>query len=109
MDFTEVLRRRHMVRAYRTDPIPADVLDRVVGAARRAPSAGNSDGTDLVVLEGPGQTAAYWDITLPAGPARERFGYPRLLDAPVLVVPIANEEAYLERYSEPDKVIDRSR
>jgi nitroreductase len=103
MDFAEVLRRRHMVRAYRPDPISADVLDRVVGAARRAQSAGNSDGTDLVVLEGPEQTAAYWDITLPAGPARERFGYPRLLDAPVIVVPIANAGAYLERYAEPDK------
>ena len=53
MDFAEVLRRRRMVRAFRPDPIPADVLDRVLGAARRAPAAGNSDGIDLVVLEGP--------------------------------------------------------
>ena len=43
---------------------------------RRAPAAGNSDGTDLVVLEGPEQTRRYWDITLPAGSARERFGWP---------------------------------
>jgi len=92
-----------MVRAFRPEPIPGDILDRVLGAARRAPSAGNSDGTDLVVLAGRDQTAGYWNITLPAGADRARFGYPRLLDAPVLVLPLANEDAYIERYSEPDK------
>ena len=69
MDLTEVLRRRHMVRAFRPDPIPSDLLDRVLGAARRAPSAGNSDGTDLIVLEGSEETERYWDITLPTGDA----------------------------------------
>ncbi len=92
-----------MVRAFRPDPIPPDVLRRVLGAARRAPSAGNSGGTDLVVLVGPEETARYWDVTLPAGFARDHFPYPRLLDAPVLVIPLANERAYLERYAEPDK------
>jgi len=92
-----------MVRAFRPDPIPADVLERVLGAARRAPAAGNSDGTDLVVLEGPQHTRRYWDITLPDGPSRDRFGYPRLLDAPVLAVVLADADAYLRRYREPDK------
>ena|SRR5437763_356898 len=103
MDLTEVLRRRHMVRAFRPDPIPSDLLDRVLGAARRAPSAGNSDGTDLIVLEGSEETERYWDITLPTGDARDRFGYPSLLDAPVLVLPLADAGAYLRRYSEADK------
>ncbi len=92
-----------MVRAFRPEPIPADVLDRVLGAASRAPAAGNSDGTDLVVLEAPEQTTRYWDITLPPGPARDGFGHPRLLDAPVLVVALAGPDAYLRRYAEPDK------
>jgi nitroreductase len=103
MDFGEVLRRRRMVRAFRPDPIPADVLDRVLGAARRAPAAGNSDGIDLVVLEGYQQTRRYWDITLPDGPWRDRFGHPRLLDAPVLAVVLSDADAYLRRYREPDK------
>src|SRR5215469_3784486 len=103
MDFDEVLRRRRMVRAYRPDPIPPEVLDPVLAAARRAPSAGNTDGTDLVLLEGSEQTNRYWDITLPAGAARERFGHPGLLEAPALVVLLADADAYLRRYSEPDK------
>jgi nitroreductase len=103
MDFGEVLRRRRMVRAFRPDRIPPAVLDRVLGAARRGPAAGNSDGTDLVVLEGPEQTGRYWDTTLPDGPSRDRFGHPRLLEAPVLAVVLADANAYLRRYLEPDK------
>jgi nitroreductase len=103
MDFEEVVRRRRMVRAFRADPIPSDVVDRVLGAARRAPAAGNSDGADLVVLEGPEQTRRYWDITLPDAASRDRFGHPGLLDAPVLAIVLADPDAYLRRYSEQDK------
>jgi nitroreductase len=103
MDLAEVLRRRHMVRAFRPDPVAPDALDRVLAAARRAPAAGNSDGTDLVVLEGPEETSRYWDVTLPSGAEREAFGHPALLRAPVLVVVVADAGAYLRRYSEADK------
>ncbi len=41
MDVNEVIRRRRSVRAYRPDPIPADVLERVTDALRLAPSACN--------------------------------------------------------------------
>ena len=69
--------------------------------AARAPSAGNTQGWHAVVLEG-AQTATFWDITLPA-PRRATFGWPRLLDAPAIVLPFADAEAYVSRYSEPDK------
>jgi nitroreductase len=105
MDFGDVIRRRRMVRAFRADPIPSEVLDRVLGAARRAPGAGNSDGTDLLVLDGPEQTGTYWDVTLPDPASRELFGYPQLLDAPVLVLVLADPDAYLRRYSEQDKAL----
>jgi nitroreductase len=103
VDFGDVVRRRRMVRAFLPDPIPSDMLDRVLGAANRAPAAGNSDGTDLLVLEGLEQTGTYWDITLPDTGSRTRFGYPRLLDAPVLAIVLADPDAYLRRYSEQDK------
>ena len=54
-----------MVRAFRPDPIDAGVLDRLLGDALRAPSAGNSQGTELIVLIGPEETARYWDAALP--------------------------------------------
>jgi nitroreductase len=91
-----------MVRSFAATPIPADVLRRVLRAGLRAPSAGNTQGTDLVVLQGPDQTARYWDVTLTPD-RRPTFPWPGLLRAPVLVIPFASREAYLERYREPDK------
>ncbi|MGQ0616353.1 MAG: nitroreductase family protein [Acidimicrobiia bacterium] len=102
MEFREVVRRRRMIRAYRPDAVPTDVLDRVLDAGRRAPSAGNSQGWDFVVLEGPEETSRYWDITFPAD-RRADFGHPGLFAAPVLVVALANPRAYVERYRRPDK------
>ena len=81
--FEDVVRRRRMTRAF--DPhrlVPADVLDDLVDAASRAPSAGKTQGWHVVVLEGP-DTARFWDITLPAD-RRAGFGWPGLLDAPLL-------------------------
>jgi len=89
-----------MTRAFRPDPVPHDLLASVVGAGRRAPSAGNSQGFAFVVLEGPEQTARYWDVTLPD---RTSFGFPGLLAAPALVLVLANSQTYVDRYAEPDK------
>jgi len=41
MDFSEVIVKRRSVRKFREDAVPADVLNRVLDAARWAPSAGN--------------------------------------------------------------------
>ena len=68
---------------------------------RRAPSAGKTAGWHLVVLEGP-ETARFWDITLPTM-RRGAFRWKRLLDAPVIALPLADPRAYTERYSEADK------
>jgi len=97
------MRRRRMVRAYDGRPVDGAVLDRVLDAARRAPSAGNSQGLDLVVLRGPEETARYWDVALPVGPGRNRFRWQGLLAAPVLVLPVVAAEAYAVRYGDADK------
>jgi nitroreductase len=101
MELTEAVRRRHMVRAFDGRPIPPDVLERVLALAARVPSAGNTQGLDLVVLEGP-ETARYWDVSLPE-PRRAAFAWPGLLLAPVLVIPVGDPSAYVRRYAEPDK------
>ncbi len=88
-----------MVRAFATTPIAPEVVDGLLDLARRAPSAGNSQGTAFVVLEGAAQTARYWDITSP--PAS--FRWQGLLGAPVLVLALTRPGAYLDRYAEPDK------
>jgi nitroreductase len=92
-----------MVRAFTDQSVPPELVDQVLDAGRRAPSAGNSQGWAFVVLEGPEQTGRFWDVTLPAD-RRAGFRWARLLEAPVIVLPLANREAYLSRYREPDKV-----
>ena len=108
MEFQEVVQRRRMVRSFSADPVPAEVLDRILANARRAPSAGFTQGFSFLVLEGPEETTRFWSVTMPDPARRETFGYPRLLDAPVIVVPLSSKQAYLDRYAEPDKgVFDR--
>lgn len=102
MDFETVVRSRRMVRSFSDDPVPAETVDRLLDLARRAPSAGRSQGTDFLVLEGSAQTASYWDLTLPEE-RRASFPWPGLLRAPVLVLPLADRSRYLDRYSKPDK------
>jgi nitroreductase len=102
MEFESVVRSRRMIRDYRSDPVAPELLDRLLDLARRVPSAGFSQGIDFVVLEGAEQTACFWDRTLPVD-RRENFPWPGLLRAPVIVLPMSDERAYLSRYSEPDK------
>jgi nitroreductase len=73
-----------------------------VANALRAPSAGFTQGTELLVLQGADQTSRYWDACFPAA-ERSGFRWPGVLRAPLLLVVFAGAEAYLDRYSEPDK------
>lgn len=98
MEFTEVVRRRRMVRSFDRRPVRRESLDRVLDAARRGPSAGWSQGMAFVVLVGPEQTGPFWDAVLDPS-----WGRDALRDAPVVVLPLSHKERYLERYSMPDK------
>ena len=103
MELHEALRRRRMVRRFDPDrPVPRECLERVLYAARRAPSAGFSQGWDFVVLEGPGQTRPFWSAT--GDPDRPEDAWLRGVGAaPVLVLCLSDPDTYLDRYAEPDK------
>lgn len=102
MQFQDVVRRRRMVRSFDGRPLPPGALDRVLDNARRGPSAGFAQGVAFVALEGPEQTAVFWDHTLPAED-RAGFRWAGLLRAPALVVCLADRPTYVRRYGEPDK------
>lgn len=92
-----------MVRSFTNEPIDPVVVDHLVDLARRAPSAGNTQGCAHVVLAGDAETSRYWDITLPVG-RRKGFAWPGLVAAPVLILALVRPDAWSERYAEPDKV-----
>ena len=102
MEFIDTVRRRRMVRAFTGEPVDPDVVDQLCDLARRAPSAGHSQGTAFVVLDQPEVVGRYWDITL-APQRRPSFRWPGLLKAPVLVLVAVRPGAYTDRYAEADK------
>lgn len=103
MDLRAAIRARRMVRAFTGQPVAPALVDELIDLARRAPSAGNTQPCHFVVLEG-AATDRLWDVSLPPD-RRHGFRWQRLLDAPVVVVPVVDPHAYVRRYGEPDKAV----
>ncbi|MGY2002893.1 nitroreductase family protein [Blastococcus sp. SYSU DS1024] len=107
MEFADVVRRRRMMRDYDPDrPVPPEVRERLLEHAIRAPSAGFSQGWAFLVLETAEERDRFWSATAPTPtqPGGAPDGWlTRMRRAPLLVVPLANKAAYLDRYAEPDK------
>jgi nitroreductase len=103
MEFTEVVRRRRMVRNYDPDkPVQRDAVERIAAAAQRAPSAGFSQGQRLVVVTEPARRLRIADIC--DEPEYVESGFdPWISRAPALFVPCVSEAIYHARYNEPDK------
>ena len=102
MELSEILHKRRMTRSFDARALDPTTVESLLAAALRAPSAGYTQGVDLLVLDGMEETHRYWDAALP-GDARESFAWPGLLAAPLLVVVLSSEDAYRDRYDEPDK------
>jgi nitroreductase len=91
-----------MVRRYRSAPIDPAVVDRILDSARRAPSAGFSQGVELVVVTSePGRRRLATDANESDYLAR---GFdPWLSVAPVHIVIACRPDAYRARYGQADK------
>jgi nitroreductase len=103
MELHEAIRRRAMVRSFSRDPVDRPVLDRILTAALRAPTAGNTGGTAWVVLQGDDQTRSYWDATTDAEWRDSSPRWEGLGRGPVVLLAYASAEAYVARYAEADK------
>jgi nitroreductase len=91
-----------MVRTYDEGrPIPPELVDRLVAAAVRAPSAGFSQGWGFLVLDRAEDIARFRDVVTPDTDAENWFA--AQVRAPLIIVPHANKDAYLDRYARPDK------
>jgi len=53
MDFYDVVRKRLSVRSYKPDPVPDEVLNRILDAGRLAPSAKNCQPWKFIVVKDP--------------------------------------------------------
>ncbi len=55
MEFSELIRKRYSVRAYKPDPVEEDKLHQVLEAARLAPTAANQQPFQLIVVHTAGR------------------------------------------------------
>jgi nitroreductase len=105
MELYEAVRRRRMVRNYRTDPVDKEVIERIVAAARTGPTAGFAQGQYLIVVTETSTRAAIAELADEAVYVAAGMT-PWISVAPVHVVVCTSEEDYHRRYREPDKVND---
>lgn len=67
METWDAIRARRNVRSYTTEPVPAADLDRIAEAGRRAPSSGNRQHWDFVIVTDPEQLKALSTVWRGAG------------------------------------------
>ncbi len=96
MEFSDVVRRRHMVRQFTGEPVSAESLDRILRNAVRGPSAGFSQGQAFLVLTGE-DLKRFWQAGAGAAAGDS------VRSAPLVIVPLSCKRAYLDRYALPDK------
>jgi nitroreductase len=103
MEFQDVVMGRRMVRDFSDEPVARPVLDYLMANATRTPSAGYSQGFAYIVLTDPGQRRLFWETTNGPEWRGESESVP-LTRAPVVILPLAHKQAYLDRYALPDKI-----
>ena len=94
-----------MVRRFDPDrPVDQASVEVMLAHAVRAPSAGFSQGWAFLVLTEPLDVDRFWASTSPPRTGETDSDWLQgMRTAPVIVVPLSSKQAYLDRYTEPDK------
>jgi nitroreductase len=103
MEFSEVVRKRRMVRHFASEPVNPEAVERILDLARRAPSAGYTQGQSFIVVTRSETRRAIAALCHEEEYLQSGFD-PFVSQAPLLVVPCTSEAAYHRRYQEPDKI-----
>lgn len=91
MNFFDLIASRHSVRSFTSEGVSSDTIRRIVAAADRAPSAGNQQAYEIVVVR-----SADTRQRLAAAASGQGF----VADAPVVLVFLAHPARNAERYGE---------
>ena len=91
MDLFEVIKGRRSIRSYKPDPVPKEDLEKILEAAIWAPSAGNCQPWEFVIV-----TKDYLKEEL----ARAAWGQFWMIKAPLIIVVCANIPRTAWRYGE---------
>lgn len=103
MEFSEVVRKRRMVRHFTDEPVAPEVIDRLLDLARHAPSAGFTQGQSFVVVTRPELKREIARLCGEEEYVADGF-HSFISEAPVLIVACTSETAYHRRYQAADKL-----
>ena len=92
-----------MCRSFSTTPLDHDLVMALTDDALRAPSAGNSQGVAVLVLEDDAHRSAYWMASTDAAWREQSKRYRAMSRAPVIVLVLCSPLIYVNRYAAPDK------
>jgi nitroreductase len=91
MDFFDVVRQRRSIRAFTDQPVAEEDLQKILEAINAAPSAGNRQAYEVVVVRDPARKRA-----LAAAAWEQNF----IAQAPVVLVFCTNPRRNVDRYRE---------
>ena len=87
--FASVVKRRAMIRAYTNDPVPEELIERLLEYAIRAPSAGNLQPWEFIVIQDPEVRAQL---------AKAAFEQTSVATAPVIIATCADIQRMGKKY-----------
>lgn len=96
MDVLEAIRGRRSIRAFQKRDIPSEIVDKIIDAARWAPSAGNIQPWEFIILRKPETKRMLAEAAL---------GQTFIEEAPVVIVVCANENRSSQGYGVRGKTL----
>ncbi|MEJ2599818.1 MAG: nitroreductase family protein [Anaerolineales bacterium] len=105
MEFVTLMHKRRMVRSFLDQPIDPAMIERILDLARRAPSAGYTQGQSFVVVQDEAKRKSIAALAHEEEYVQGGYGH-FISQAPVLVIPCTSEAAYHRRYQEADKILE---
>lgn len=91
MDFFDSVSSRHSIRAYKSTPVEEDKLNKILETANAAPSAGNLQAYEMVVVR---------DSATRQALVRAAWGQSFIAEAPVAIVFVANQRRSSAKYGD---------
>ena len=89
LDVFEAIKDRRSVRAFKSKPISRNIINRILEAAQWAPSAGNCQARDFIIVD---------DVEIKRRLCDAALGQSFIEKAPIDIVVCANEERSSRRY-----------
>jgi len=96
MDVLEVIKGRRSIRAFKNQDVPAEIVEELIDAARWAPSAGNIQPWEFIIVRKPRIKRRLVEAAL---------GQMFIEEAPVVIVVCADEERSSQGYGVRGKTL----